>query len=74
MCVCACVCVCDIERHYSANSGSRKKRTILSFVQCASRIAVAVELVWQNANSRPTAANKVATKSHRGRVEFGRPA
>ena len=48
-----------------------KKRTILSFDQCASCRALAIEL-W--CGKMQIEANRVATKSHRGRVEFRRPA
>ena len=47
-----------------------KKITILSFEQCASGRALAVELVRQNANI--TYRSKQC--GHSGRVEFGRPA
>ena len=47
-----------------------KKRTILSYDQCASCRALAIELVRHNDIPR-IEANRVATKSHRGRAVFG---
>ena len=49
-----------------------KKRTVLSFEQCASCRALAVELVRQNANC--TYRKQNGHKSHRGPGVFGQPA
>ena len=50
-----------------------KKRTILSFDECASCRTLAIELMRKMQIAR-IEANRVATKSHRGRAVFGRPA
>ena len=50
-----------------------KKRTVLSFDQCASCRTLAIELMRKMQIAR-IEANRVATKSHRGRAVFGRPA
>ena len=69
---CVHVCVCEAIRSLVEPAMS-KNRTILSFDQCASCRALGIELCGKMQIAR-IEANRVARKSHRRRVEFGRPA